>query len=444
MPYLSPQLSGETPKEQLLILGETTYRRAHTRFGLLPQDRLRHLWLLGKTGSGKSTLLANLLAQDLAAGVGLALLDPHGDLVEQILPLVPKERSHQLLLFAPEDREYPISFNVFRQGRRAHRDPALLASQLVSVFKKNWSDSWGPRLEHILRNAILAVTPDPRATLLFLYRFLTDEGLRETVVARSGDPVVRAFWEREFARYSKNLKSEALAPVLNKLGAFVASPIIRNIVGQVRSRVDLIDLMDRRGIVLANLATGRIGEDASRLLGGLLLTAMQLAAMERPRGGPTFIVYVDEFQNFTTDSLATLLSEARKFGLGLVLAHQYLAQLPEAIRDAVLGNVGSSVIFRLGAQDALVLEPEFSPPFTAYDLQMLPRYHVVVKLLARGETLPPFSARTLPAAAPAPGSAARVETLRQQSRERFSRPRDQVASALAQTFNATPERPPSP
>lgn len=443
MPHTSLQPSEQTPSEQLLILGETTYRRAHQRFGLLPDDRLRHLWLLGKTGSGKSTLLANLLAQDLARGVGLGLLDPHGDLVEQVLPLVPTERRGDLLLFAPEDREYPVSFNVFRQGRRPHPDTALLASQLVSVFKKNWSDSWGPRLEHLLRNAILATAPDSRATLLFLYRFLTDERLRSSVAGQSPDPVVRAFWEREFPGYSKNLQAEALSPVLNKLGAFVASPVIRNIVGQVRSRIDLIEIMERRGIVLANLAAGRIGEDPSRLLGGLLLTSLQLAAMERPRGGPPFIVYVDEFQHFTTDSLATMLSEARKFGLGLVLAHQYLAQLPDSIRDAVLGNVGSSVIFRLGAQDALLLEPEFTPTFSAYDLQNLPRHHVIVKLLARGESLPPFSARTLPVAPSPPGAAAQVERLRRLSRERFSRPRGDVEAAIAQTFSAARPVPPS-
>lgn len=423
-----------TEKEPLLILGEISFRARHDRFGLLPDDRLRHLWLLGKTGSGKSTLLGNLVIQDLQAGRGVALLDPHGDLVETVIAHVPRERTNQVLLFCPHDRDYPVSFNVFRQGRRPHPDPALLASQLVSVFRKLWADSWGPRLEHVLRNAILAVTPDPRATLLFLYRFLTDEPLREKVVETITDGVVRQFWTREFPSYGKSLQGEALAPALNKLGAFIAHPVVRAIVGQERSRVDLIDLMNSQGILLANLGTGRIGEDASHLLGGLLLTAIQLAAMERERGGPPFHVYVDEFQHFVTESLATMLSEARKFGLSLTLAHQYLAQLPPTIRDAVLGNVGSVMVFRLGGSDAAFLEPELSPPFTAYDLQQLPRYHAVAKLIARGESLVPFSARTLPTGAAPSDSVERVASLRAQSRARFCRPRADVETAIAMTL----------
>ena len=421
---------------RLLLIGETTFRRQYRRFGLLLEDRLRHLYLLGKTGSGKSTLLANLIAQDLRNGVGLALLDPHGDLVQAVLPHVPASRTNDVLLFSPEDREYPIAFNVFRQGRQAHPNLPLLAGQLVSVFKRQWADSWGPRLEHVLRNAILAVAPDPRATLVFLYRFLTDERLRTTVVPNVVDPVVRQFWTREFPAYTKTLQSEALAPVLNKLGSFVSNPTVRAIVGGERSRVDLIDLMDRGGILLANLCTGRIGESASHLLGGMLLSALQLAAMERQRGGAVFVTYVDEFQNFVTDSLATLLSESRKFGLGLVLTHQYLGQLPITLRDAVLGNVGSFVIFRLGAQDAAVLEPEFSPPFTAFDLQQLERYHVVVKLLARGETLPPFSARTLPEPASPPDAALRIDAIRAQSRARFASRREQVEAAIERAFGS--------
>lgn len=414
--------SATTPHgEPLLILGETTFRRQHQRFGLLPTDRLRHVWVIGKTGSGKSTLLANLIAQDLARGVGLALLDPHGDLVDSVLPFIPPRRHHEVLLFSPEDREYPVSFNVFRHGRRPYSDTALLSSQLVSIFKKYWADSWGPRLEHILRNAILAVAPDPRATLLFLYRFLTDSRLREDMTPKLTDPVVRQFWEKEFPAYSKNLQSEAMAPALNKLGAFLANSTIRNIVGQERSRIDLPVFMNRNGILLANLATGRIGEDMSHLLGGLLLTAVQLGALERKTSNPAFMVYVDEFQHFVTESVATMLSEARKFGLGLTLAHQYLDQLPESIRGAVLGNVGTMVVFRVGATDALTLEPEFAPPFIASDLQNLPRYQTVVKLLARGEQLAPFSARTLPSLVTPPNNTQIIHHIRALSRQRYCR-----------------------
>ena len=427
-------------QEPLLILGETTFRRQHARFGLLPPDRLRHLWVMGKTGAGKSTLLSNLIRQDLQRGEGLALFDPHGDLVESVLPFVPKHRTHNVLLFQPSDRAFPVSFNVFRQGKRPHADTALLASQLVSVFKKYWADSWGPRLEHILRNAILAVAPDPRATLLFLYRFLTDERLREQVTENLTDPVVRQFWTREFPGYGKKLQSEAVAPALNKLGAFTAHPVIRNIIGQERSRLDLIRLMNERGILLANLATGQIGEDASHLLGGLLLTALQLSAMERARGGPPVYVYVDEFQHFVTDSLATLLSESRKFGLGLILAHQYLAQLTDSVRDAVLGNVGSMMVFRIGATDAAELEGEFSPPFTASDLTSLPRYHAAVKLIARGESLAPFSARTVPPSSIPTDAAETVSLLRESSRRRFCQEQSVVESHIQTVMGIPSDR----
>ncbi|MFA5762960.1 MAG: type IV secretion system DNA-binding domain-containing protein [Bacilli bacterium] len=414
--YLSQTAEGDP----LLILGETVFRHRHQRFGLLPDDRLRHLWLLGKTGCGKSTLLANLAIQDLQAGNGFALLDPHGDLVDDVLPFVPAGRTNEVFLFSPEDREYPVSFNVFRHGRSLNPDTALLASGLLSVFRKHWADSWGPRLEHILRNAILAVASDQRATLLFLYRFLTDEALRDNVVAAVRDPVVSAFWQKEFPGYHKALQAEAIAPVLNKLGAFVSNPIVRNIVGQERSRVDLISLMEGRGIVLAKLPSGRIGEDASRLLGSLLLTTIQLAAMERSRREPTFTIYADEFQHFVTDSLATMLAEARKFGLGLVLAHQYLGQLPITVRDALLGNVGSVVCFRLGAHDADILAPELNPPFVGHDLQNLARYHAAVKLLARGEALRPFTMRTLPTISQQPLNAEeRIARIVGQSRRRF-------------------------
>lgn len=426
------------PEEPLLVLGETTFRNQHRRFGLLPVDRTRHLYLLGKTGSGKSTLLSNLIVQDLQRNVGISVLDPHGDLIDSVLPHVPPSRTNDVVLFSPEDTDFPLAFNVFRQGRRPHPNLPLLAGQLVSVFRRQWADSWGPRLEHVLRNAILAVAPDPRATLLFLYRFLTDERLRSNVASAIRDPVVRQFWLREFPGYSKNLQSEALSPVLNKLGAFVTNPTVRAIVGQERSRLDLMTLMQNRGIVLANLSSGRIGESASHLLGGLLLSSLQLSAMERRRGGPLHIAYVDEFQHFVTDSLATLLSESRKFGLGLVLAHQYLGQLPDGLRDAILGNIGSLVVFRLGSSDAATLESEFAPVFTRSDLQAFERYHVAVRMLARGESLPPFSARTLSAITRPDGAEERIMAIRAQSRARFASRRVDVETSIGRVFEHQP------
>lgn len=426
--------------EPLLILGETDFRQFRKRWGLLRADRLRHVWMIGKTGTGKSTLIANMVRQDLAAGDGLAVIDPHGSLVDELLPFVPAERTNDVILFAPEDGEAPISFNVFRTGRGAHPNPALLASQLVAVFRKQWSESWGPRLEHVLRNAILAVAADPRATLLFLYRFLTEEGLRERVVADVRDPVVRQFWTREFAQYPKALQAEALAPVQNKLGAFVSNPTVRAIVAQERSRLDARAILDERKILFARLPVGAIGEDAAHLLGGLLVTSLQLAAMERGRGTPEFFLYIDEFQHFSSGSLATLLSESRKFGLGLVLAHQYLAQLSEPIRDAVIGNVGTMLAFRLGSEDAKALEGEFGPELAAHDLERLAQFAFVARTLARGASLPAFTARTLPPPPRPEDATARAARIARQSRGRYGSPRALVERQIARAFDRPRDR----
>lgn len=425
--------------EPVLILGETDFRGQHRPWGLYRQDRLRHIALLGRTGTGKSTLLSNMIRQDLACGEGLALVDPHGDLVDAVLPFVPQARTNDVLLFAPEDREFPISFNVFRNGRRPHEDTALLAAQLVSTLKKQWAEFWGPRMENILRNAILAVAPDPRATLLFLYRFLTDQALRSRVVAEIKDPVVKHFWVKEFPSYSRQLQAEAMGPVLNKLGAFLSTDLVRNIVAQERSRVDFRSLLDRRGILLAKLPVGAIGEDAAHLLGGLLVTGLQLAAMERRRGSPELWLYIDECQHFTNGSLAMLLSESRKFGLGLVLAHQYLGQLPEDVHDAIRGNVGSMIVFRVGAEDAKVLEDEFATEFAADDLERLEQFHFAARVLARGQSLRPFSARTLPPP-PMPSDAAlRAERILRQSRGRHAMPRPIVErQVLRSLLDETP------
>jgi len=425
-----PPGSGTAPPLPLVILGETAFRGQRKRFGIRPQDRLRHTYLLGKTGTGKSTLIASMVIQDLEQGTGLALLDPHGDLVEAVLPFVPAARRADVLLFAPEDEAFPISFNVFRQGRRQIANTGLLASQLVSVFKHQWSDSWGPRLEHVLRLGILAVAESPEATLLLLYRFLAGESVRTKVLEQVKDPLVRAYWEDEFPGYSKSLQREILSPVLNKLGAFVTQRVARHIVGQVRSRVDLGELMKRRGILLAKLPAGQVGEDVSHLLGGLLVSSLTHAALARGPGAPGFTLYVDEFQHFVSDALPTVLSEARKFGLGLVLAHQYLGQLPHWLQDAVLGNIGTTVLFRLGALDAQKLEPEFFPPYSHGDLSRLPNHHVALKLLIEGTASEPFAAQTLPPRRPPADAAEVVEQITELSRQRFAKPRGSVEDAL--------------
>lgn len=425
--YETPHLPNqETP----LIIGETTFRKTHHRFGIRPKDRLRHLWVLGKTGAGKSTLLARLIAHDLAQGNGVAVLDPHGSLIAEVLPQVPSERTADVLLISA-DAEHPVSFNLFRQGKTPVANTALLTSNILSVFRKQWADSWGPRLEHIFRNALMAVAAHPEATLLMVYRFLTDKDVRPQILRHVHDPVVRHFWTVEFPGYSRSLQADALSPVLNKLGAFISMPLVRNMVGQVRSRVDLLQLMNRRGVLLADLSVGQWGDDASRLLGGFITTALQLATMRRGVGVQTpFYVYIDEFQNFVTDALATTLAEARKFGLGLTLAHQYVAQLPRPVLDAMLGNIGTVLSFRLGAQDALELAPEFEPEFTAHDLTRLPRFHLAVKLLIDGQAARPFSARSLPGIAIPADATERRRCILQHSRQRHGRRRDQVERAV--------------
>ncbi|MBI2373870.1 MAG: type IV secretion system DNA-binding domain-containing protein [Deltaproteobacteria bacterium] len=423
-----------SPFGPIAILGETTWRNQFRRFGIKEADRLRHLWILGKTGSGKSTLLENLIAADLEAGRGLALLDPHGDLVRSVAPKIPKSRFDHTVLFAPGDTDHPISFNVFRRGRDFHPDVGLLASELVAVFHKHWADSWGPRLEHLLRNGILAVARDPRASLLFLYRFFTDEELRAHVSSRIKDPVVASFWQKEFPSWKEGLQAEALAPVLNKLGAFVANERIRNIVGQERSRIDIGKLMDQRGILLADLKVGDIGEDASRLLGSLLLSQIQLAALSRKSPKPPFILYADEFQYFATDAVATILSESRKYGLGMVVAHQYLAQLTPNLFQALLGNVGSMAAFRVGADDAARLAPEFFPPFSAKDLETQPRFQMAVKLCIDGTTSAPFSARSLAPQKFEHDAVEAMEQLREASRSQFAAHRNDVERQILRSF----------
>lgn len=415
--------------EQILRLGTTRFRGKVRTFGMYQADRLRHTWVIGKTGSGKSTLLLNLMAQDLAMGHGLALLDPHGDLVASVLRHVPRHRAHQVALVSPADIEWPLSFNVFRLGKQ-RLPPHEVSSQLIAVFRKQWADAWGPRLEHVLRNTLLAVAEDPRATLLHAYRFLTDEALRGKVVERLTDPIVRDFWQREFPGYGPKLQAEALAPVLNKVGAFVSNPILRNIIGQERSRLDLLRIMDEGGIVLCDLTIGKVGDDASGLLGGLILASLQLSAMRRAPGSRPFFVYVDEFQNFVTDALATMLSEARKFGLGLTLAHQYLGQLPEGLAASVRGNVGSIIAFRLGAQDAETLEGEFAPTYTATDLAATPARAAVVKLLIDGSQAAPFLAEMAPPP-PAPIEAVEVQRVVTVSRERHCTPFARVQSTVS-------------
>ncbi|HPD03191.1 MAG TPA: type IV secretion system DNA-binding domain-containing protein [bacterium] len=383
---------------EVTLFGETTFRNQNQKFGIKVDDRRRHMYVIGKSGMGKSTLLENMIAQDINKGRGLAVVDPHGDLAEKIIRYIPDRRVEEVVYFNPADAEYPIAFNVVEQVEPHLRH--LVASGLIGVFQKLWADSWGPRLEYILRNAILAVLDYPDSTLLAITRMLSDKNFRKRVVEKIQDPVVKAFWVNEFSSYNDKFASEAVAPIQNKVGQFLSSSLIRNIVGQIRSSIDLRKIMDEGKILIMNLSKGRIGEDNSALLGSMMITKLQLAAMSRvdtpEEERRDFYLYVDEFQNFATDSFANILSEARKYHLSLVLAHQYIEQLTDSVRAAVFGNVGTLVVFRVGATDAEFLAKEFLPLFNEEDLVNIPKFNFYIKLMIDGLTSDPFSARTLP------------------------------------------------
>jgi CxxC-x17-CxxC domain-containing protein len=383
--------------QEITIFGETTFRNQSRRFGIKRDDRRRHMYLIGKTGMGKSTILENMIIEDIRAGHGVAVVDPHGDLAEKIIEFIPPNRVNDIIYFNPADMEYPIAFNVVEQVEPHLRH--LVASGLIGVFQKLWADSWGPRLEYILRNAILAILDYPGSTLLAVTRMFSDKNFRKKVIEKIQDPVVKSFWVNEFASYADKFASEAVSPIQNKVGQFLSSSLIRNIVGQVKSSIDVREIMDQGKILILNLSKGRIGEDNSALLGAMMITKIQLAAMSRVDVKESerrdFYLYVDEFQNFATESFANILSEARKYRLNLIMAHQYIEQLSEEVKPAVFGNVGTLIVFRVGAADAEELVPEFTPTFTEEDIVNLPKYEFYIKLMIDGISSDPFSARGL-------------------------------------------------
>ena len=381
--------------QEITVFAETNFRNQYRQFGIKTDDRRRHMYLIGKTGMGKSTILENMIVDDIRSGKGVMVVDPHGDLAEKIIEYIPSGRVNDVIYFNPSDMEYPIAFNIVEQVEPHLRH--LVASGLIGVFKKLWADSWGPRLEYILRNAILAILDYPGSTLLAVTRMLSDKNFRKKVIERIQDPVVKSFWVNEFSGYANNFASEAVSPIQNKVGQFLSSALVRNIVGQVKSSIDLRDVMDSGKILIMNLSKGRIGEDNSALLGAMMITKVQLSAMSRvdilEKERKDFYLYIDEFQNFTTDSFANILSEARKYRLNLIMAHQYIEQLGEIVKPAVFGNVGTLVVFRVGATDAEELVKEFTPVFTEEDLVNLAKYEFYIKLMIDGISSDPFSAR---------------------------------------------------
>jgi energy-coupling factor transporter ATP-binding protein EcfA2 len=398
-------------------------------FGISAVDQRQHIYIIGKTGAGKTTLLRNMIVQHFLQGHGVGLIDIHGDLAERLLSDIPPSRADHFVYFNPGDLQFPIGFNPLYNV--AADDRHLVASGIVSAFKGIWRDSWGPRLEYILYNAISALLDCENATLLGVNRLLTDDKYRATVTGQIKDPFIKAFWAEEYAGYDERFRREAIAPIQNKIGQFLLNPVVRNILGQVKTKLSIPYLMDNQRLFIANLSKGRLGDDKANLLGALLTTQFQLAAMARANQPENerrdFYLFIDEFQNFTTDAFASILSEARKYRLCLTLSHQYIDQLSLPVRQAVFGNVGTLIAFRIGNMDAEVMAKEFGKTFTANALTDLERYEAAIKLLESGDNREPFRAKML---APLENRTGRKDKLIIASRERFAAPRAKVEQKL--------------
>lgn len=388
----------EENKKDINFFAKTEFKNKDTIFGIKTEDRRKHMYIIGKTGVGKSTLIANMAIDDIRKDRGVGIIDPHGDLSEAILDYIPKRRMNDVVYLEPFDAERPFSLNVLEIKNKQQKD--LVASGIVSIFYKLYKDSWGPRLEYILRNVILTLLEAPGATLVDILALLSNPDYRKKVVSQLADPVLKDFWEKEYAKMPDRLKAEAISPIQNKVGQFVTSKMIRNIIGKTKSSIDLENIMNEGKILILNLSQGKLGEDNTSLLGAMLITQLQLAAMNRSfikeHDRKDFFLYVDEFQNFATNSFIKILSEARKYRLSLTLANQYIEQLDEDIRRAIFGNVGTLMSFVVGARDAYVLSKEYGEIYTENDLVSLGKFEAVLKLSIDGMTSSPFPAKTLP------------------------------------------------
>src|SRR3989344_326200 len=425
------------PSMDIVYLGKTNFRGREKTFGIKTNDRFQHMYVIGQTGTGKTTLLKNIVLQDIKAGRGIAVIDPHGEFVDEVMSAIPPHRLDDVIYFDPVDTDYPLGFNILETKEPEYKH--LISSGLMSVFTKIWANVWSARMEYILSNTVLAVIDTPGATLLSIPRMLVDKSYRQVVINNCQDPVVRSYWINEYEQYEPKFRTEAIAPIQNKVGQFLSTHIIRNIVGQPKSSLDISKIMNEGKILLVNVSKGKVGEDNSALLGAMLITKIQLAAMERVRvkmeERRDFILFIDEFQNFVTDSFASILSEARKYRLGMVISHQYIGQLvteqtQERLKDAVFGNVGTTITFRVSAQDAEFLEKHYAPYLLADDLIGLPNHHVYMKMMIDGLSSRPFSATTLPPI--------KIETTHEQklaiinnSRRNYGRPRAEVEDDIA-------------
>lgn len=384
-------------QNSITILGETDFRGNHKPFGIKRDDRRYHLALVGKTGMGKSTLMLNMMVSDSRAGEGFALVDPHGDLAEQAVGSIAENRSTDVTYFNPGEQSGRLGLNILEEaGIESH----LVVSGAIGVFKKIWTAYWGPRMEHIFRHTLWALVEAKGTTLADVPRLLLDREFRKQILELVSDQTLRDFWTKEFDRYSPYFRSEAISPILNKIGQFLSNPTVRGVISQKQSSFDVRQMMDDGKILIANLSKGKLGEDGSALLGALLVTKFELAALSRvdvpPDERRDFFLYVDEFPIIATDSFIGLLSEARKYGLSLILAMQYLDQVDEKLRDALLENVGTLIRFRVGPESARIIAPQFEPVFSKEDLMNLGRFQISLRLMIDGQPSRPFSARTLP------------------------------------------------
>jgi Type IV secretion-system coupling protein DNA-binding domain len=389
-------------KNQECYIGAINSSTTPTVFGISTNDRRKHMYIVGKTGMGKTTLLTNMILQDIYNGLGVCFIDPHGDPSEYILDRIPPHRHKDIIYFNPSDVDFPVGLNILEAQRG--EPPFLIASTLLTVFNKIWAGTWSSRMEYILSNTLLTLLETEGNTLLGVIKLLTDEKYRRKIIAKLKDPLVKNFWNLEFAKFNERYRQEAISPILNKIGQFFANELIRNILGQTKSTIDFRDIMDNKKILICNLSKGKLGEENSSLLGSLLVSKLQIAVMSRvdisEEERNDFYLYVDEFQNFTTESFSSILSEARKYRLNLVLAHQYISQLTEGdnpkIKSAIFGNVGTIASFRVGASDADFVAKEFSGAITPKTLLNLNRGQIAIKLGLENSIVEPFLANTLP------------------------------------------------
>lgn len=431
--------------EKITFFAKTDARGQGVNFGIKAKDRQRHMYVVGKTGMGKSTLLENMAAQDIKNGEGMAFIDPHGSAAETLLEYVPEHRIKDVVYFAPFDLDHPVAFNVMEDVGADKRH--LVVSGLMSTFKKIWVDAWSARMEYILTNALLALIEYPDTTLLSVNRLFVDKAYRKKVVEYIKDPAVKAFWVDEFANYTDRFTAEALPAIQNKIGQFTGNPLIRNIIGQPHSSFNIREMMDEKKILIMNLSKGLIGETNANLLGSMLTTRIYLAAMSRAdlpvaqmKQMPNFYFYVDEFQSFANATFANILSEARKYHLNLIIAHQYIEQMEEDVRNAVFGNVGTTIAFRVGPFDAEVLETVFSPRFLAADLVNLGFAQIYLTLMIDGIGSTPFSATTLPPVA-LPEVSCR-DMVVNESRVLYAKPRDTVEQIVHELHTPVKEERP--